>query len=353
MEYTNQTPLLLAGRAPSFAERQYWQRSLRGLRRVAVWLMTAITAYFAYSAWVTIFMMPFLEALGTAVVLLPATVLALWFPIYDNHNRENNLKTAWYNEQADKQRLDSGCRIALWDDRAVMTDYRGETTISFSQVTLCIETIHGFLLQSVGTTILIRSADMTPEQVEQVRARLKQAILPERYCSKQAAIGCLREPLPIPSFQNNDRVMARALLDMPSPRIRKRLKAARMFAVPTGVIYGVVVAQTVAVTGYYVADLIAFCAVGALLAYGLLVVLATRSKNEYVMVHIALTHDGLAAFCDGQHYFLTWERINVEHRYYSVRMYFPSGDRLRVAYAQFDDPEAVRQIGFKGDNYHG
>lgn len=345
MESTTQTPLVIAGRPPSFAERQYWQRLHSGLRRAAVWLMAGITAYFAYSAWVTVFYMTFWEAIITAAVLIVPTVLMLWFPLYDGHQRENALKTAWYNEQADKLCLSAGYTVTLWDDCVVKTDLRGETTVPFARVTLCTETIHGFYLQAGTTDVLIRSADLTTEQVTTLRARLQTALPRERYRQKSPAIACLREALPIPAFQNDDVVVARAAVNMPSSRNRKRLDMARMFAAPAGVIYGAMVAQTVTVTAYYLLDLLILCAVGAALLYGLLFVLSAKAKGDVKTVHLALTRDGVASFCGGQHFFLAWERIKVEHRYYSMRMYFPGGDRLRIAYAQFDDPEAVRQIG--------
>ncbi len=347
MEYTDQMPLVVAGRMPSFPERQYWQRLHSGLRRAAVWGMTLITAYFAYSAWETLFYLSFWEAILTAAVLLVPTLLMLWFPFYDKHERENALKTVWYNEQADKQRLSAGYTVALWDDRAVVTDLRGETTMLFADVTLCTETVHGFYLQAGTTDLLIRSADLTPEQATAVRALLQTVIPRERYRQKSTAMACLREALPFPVFQNDDTVVARATTRIQRPRTA----ISRMFVIPAGVIFGVMLAETVTLTAYYVADLLILAAVGAAVLCGALFVFSVAERKPHT-VYIALTRDGVAAFENGHHYFLTWERVQLKRRSYSVEIAFKNGNSLKIPYSQFDNPQAILQIR-KGDSYHG
>ena len=351
MEPTTQTPLVIAGRMPSFPERQYWQRLHSGLRRAAVWGMTLITAYFAYSAWETLFYLSFWEAILTTAVLLVPTVLMLWFPFYDKHERENALKTVWYNEQADKNRLAAGYTVTLWGDSAVVTDLRGETVIPFSQVTLCTETVHGFHLQASTTDLLIRSADLTPEQATAVRALLQTVIPCERYRQKSTAMACLREALPLPIFQNDDMVVTRAVVNMPTFRKRKRLAMARMVVIPAGVIFGVVLAETVALTAYYGVDLLILVIATVSVLYGALCLLTVNGRKS-LTVHMALTRDGVAAFENGHHYFLTWERVQLKRRSYTVEFVFPNDCQIKIPYAQIDDPQAILQFR-KGDSYHG
>ena len=351
MEYTTQTPLIVAGRSPSFAERQYWQRQHNGLRRATVWLMVGITAYFAYSAWMTIFYMTFWDAIITALVLLVPTVLTLWFPFYDGHQRENELKTVWYNEQADKKRLENGYTVTLWDDRVVMTDLRGETTVPFSRITLCTETVYGFYLHADTTDFLIRAADLTPEQATAVRNWLQTVIPPQHYRLKSRVMGRLSEALPLSVFQTDDCVVARTAAQKQLPTKTNRLAMARMFVVPLGVIYGTMIAQTVTVTTHYLWDLVLFAAIGMAVAFGLFSILsATHSAKK--RTYVALTRDGVAMFEDGCHSFYTWERVKRHGGFHNLTLQFPNGDRMRMPYAQFDDPEAVLYL-IKGDSYHG
>ena len=347
MDYTEHTPLVVAGRPPSFEERTYWQGLHDGLRRAAVWLMAALSCFFAYHAWWMVPRMPFFDGLLTAVLLTPATLMGIFYPFYDKHVRENALKTAWYTEQADKARLAAGNTVTLWDDRVVWTDLRGETTLWFSCVTLCTESVHGFCLQADTANLLIRAADLTAEQVIAVRQRLQTALPRECYRTKSAAIGCLHVALPLPVFENDDEVLSRTAVDVALPRTatlrEKRIRMGHRLLVPAGIIFGVIFAGTLSVLPLYWMNLLFFCVTVTAAVNALLALLVTQKKRRKTTVYAAFTRDGVALFSNGQQFFFVWERVKVRENARYRWLIFPDGDRLRLP----------RKSHLKGDSYHG
>lgn len=342
-DYTQHTPLIVAGRSPSFAERQYWQRLHDGLSRVAVWLAIILTLFFGYSAtWSVWRQRSAWEIVLSGVVLVPGMALVAFYPRYGKHTVQNALKTAWYNEQADKARLFAGNTVTLWDDRAVWTDLRGETTLFFRDVTLCTESVHGFFLQAGTATLLLRAADLTTEQVAAVRERLRTALPQERYRTKSTAIGCLHEALPLPAFENDDTVTFRTAVEVALPRVgalhKKRRQLGRMFLTPAGLIYGCLLANTVSVTGQYALDLVLFCVATVAGMYALSTLLTWQKKTRKTTVYVAFTRDGVALFAGGQHFFYVWERVKLRENAHYIWITFPEGESLKLN---------------KGDSYHG
>ena len=341
MSVSNATPLVIVGRWPSFPERQYWQRLHDALRRTAVLLMVILTVIFAHSALVNACFAPFWEALLSFVVLGPATCLVIWYLFHDYHARGNALKTQWYTEQADKARLAGGYTVTFYDDRVVVTDLRGENTMLFERVTLCTETVHGFCLQAGTAEVLIRAADLTPDLVEEVRARLQTAVPRERYRQKSRAFGCLREVLPLPVFENDDVVLTHAVVRARRNLSKERRTMARMFALPAGVIYGGTVAQMVSITPSYLLDLPLLAVAGALICAGILTVLAAPITPR-TTVQLALTRDGVAALANDRLYFYTWERVQRRQTPTQLILAFPDGARLLVPFSAMNHPEAIR-----------
>ncbi len=340
MQYS---PLTVAGRQPSFEERTYWQRLHDGLRRLVLWLAVILTCFFAYSAgWSVWQQRTPLESLITCALLFPGLTFVPYSLVYSNYLRQNKLKTAWYDEQADKARLAAGYTVTLWDDRAVYTDLRGETTLWFSAVTLCTESVHGFFLQAGTANLLIRAADLTAEQVTAVRERLHTALPQERYRTKSTAMACLGEALPLPVFQNDDVVTFRTTVDVALPRVgtlhKTRRKIGRMFVVPAGLIYACMLADVVTVTGHYLLDLALLCVATVVGMNVLLALLTLQPKTRTVTVQVAFTRDGVAVFANGQQFFYVWERVQRHETAHQIWLTFPEGERLKLN---------------KGDSYHG
>lgn len=349
MDYEQYTPIVLAGRFPSFEEREQWQRVRDSGRTLVVALITLLTLLFAYEAllllqgeWSR------MDVLVTLAVLIPAAVFTALFPIRYRHRQRNALQTEWYTEQADKAALEAGTVIALYPDRAVRTDLRGETVILFSQVTLCTETLHGFHLETPDSALLIRAADLTAAQLLQVRAVLHGGIARERIRTKRAAMSCLREPLPLPVWENTDRVVARAQVTLRRPWLRsvrkQRLHALlRQAVLPASVVYGVVIAESLPAHSYYPMDLLLMCA--ACVAAGmLLTALLSAAYGKKTPLALAFTRQGVAMLANGHSRFLVWERLRVAAYDNGIRLLLPSGGQIKIPYSRMDDPEAVRLL---------
>lgn len=357
MDYTRDNPLVTTGRFAVYNEREYWRRLHAGSRHVVVALMAVLTVLFAWEALIALAYMPsWADKIVTLAVVVPATVFTCIYPFRVINAEKTRFLNDFFTEQADKARQAVGYTVALYDDRVVYTDLRGETVIPFSRVTLCTETAHGLYLQAGTTAVLWRSADLTAEQLSAVRDWLRARIPAQRIRVKRAAKGALTEPLLMPLFQNPDRVVARAALTSEYPFLRSiRQKRTRdltqRFVFPAMLVYGAVIAQVISLVYYYLVNLALICA-GCVMLGVLFTTWFTREKSEKIPLSLAFTVEGLAVFTQGQSSFTMWQRLKVRLAAHGIWLISPNGDRWFVPFRSMDDPDAVRQL-IKGESYNG
>lgn len=351
MDYTHDAPIVTAGRPAVFPEREYWQRLHTVGRRVAVILITVLTLMFAYEA---LLVLPYSDSIAdivaTCLVVIPAAVGVALYPVRVRKSARRALQTVWYNEQADKACLTSGCTFTFYGDRVVRTDLRGETVLYFDRITLFTETIHGFYLQAGTTDMLLRAADLTAEQAVAIRIHLRSHIPPQRIRVKGQVQARLAAPLSLPVFESRDRVLARASVKLVRSTHQPLREWMQQFVLPAMIVYGTVIAQVWPLVYFYPVNLLLVC--GVCVIVGVLLTTWFAGNDKKVPVLLAFTQEGLAAFAGGQSYFLVWERLRLHATPHGIWVISPDGGRMFVPFQTMDNPDPVRQL-IKGESYNG
>lgn len=337
---------VLAGRVPTWPERERWQAVMNGSRTLLWVIYLLLTGFFA------------LNALGGAATLLswqaPVATLAavggaVWVLvgfIVHRHQAGNRMKTEWYNEQADRRRLAAGSTVELCGDRVVYTDLRRRVVIPYNRVTRCTESIDGFLITAGIDRILIRGGDLTADELTDVRQWLESHIPAAVFFRKAFAVPLRLQPLPVMGFISDDSVIARGVVTVFPPQVKGRLsRLTWTLILPAAVVYGTLIA-TVFSVGNVLADLFLFC--GGIAAVGTLCLwLFTLSLTKRRTVQLAFTKDGLAWNADGHNDFMVWERIRVTPAAAGLRLWFFDGTALFVPFKQLEDPDALRRFFVK------
>lgn len=344
--------MLVAGRAPSFPERERWYRRLLGARTM-VWVLAMIlTLFFAYdtvifavsglgsapSLWMV------LDFLATIVILVVATVWMCFFPVTQRHLHRNALQTQWYDEQADRKRLEGGYTVGIYGDRVVHTDLRGATVLYYRKVASCIEADDGICLCGEKMNVLLRAQDLTEQQLLYIRELLHQRLDPSVFRIKGTPHGGLEQPLPICAFENTDTVISHGSVVLPRRGIRYRQNLrtiTRGLLLPAMLIYGTSLAACISLTGSGLLDLLVFCS-GMVIGGLLLVRLLSVFGRETTHCEVAFTREGLAVCCYDITDFRMWERIRVTLREKGVRLTFFDGTYLTILWKNMDNPDAVR-----------
>ncbi len=337
---------VLAGRVPGWPERERWKKTMNGIRGAILVATILLAEFFALNA---LGMSTELTGPAAAVVGLAAVAGGLWLivgGILWRHDTEFRMKTAWYNEQADKRRLAAGSTLELCGDRVVYTDLRSRTVIFFDRVTACVETIDGFLLTADTARLLIRGGDVTAEQCDQVRTWLKTHLPAGVYRTTAAAIPLRKMPLPIPAFYNEDKVEARATLSRISPLVGKRLRRLTgWFMLPAALIYAAFLTSLVSATGHALLDMALYSGL-LFLAWACAAWPLSLLHTKPVTVQLAFTRDGLAWNTDAGSDFLVWERLRVQVTARSLRLHFPDGTALTVPRGALDAPQFITNLAF-------
>jgi hypothetical protein len=350
MEQTDRALYILtAGRLPSWQEREHWRRVMNGSRTLCAVLMVLLTLFFGYDAVVTAASSGhWPQVLTTMIVVLAAGFTIIFFLARQSHLVRSDMQTRWYDEQADKKRLEAGHTVALYGDRAVRTDLRGAVTMEYDRMTACVETMYGFRLTAGSLSILIRSDDLTAEEVYRIRLHLQQRLPAGLYRKKGDAVPRLRESLPIPRFQNDDEILSRAALTLRQPWLNSRRQrqintVIRGFVIPAMAIYGTALASQVYIIGEYFLDLLLFCG-GCILGSVLLIRALCAFGKKKTPLSLAFTRDGLAGFSGGCSFFTVWERIRLKEEKKGVRAVFADGDHLLIPWNNMEQPDAVKQL---------
>lgn len=337
---------VIAGRMPFWPERERWQQIMSGQRFPVMAAVIVLVLFFALNACggtETLVGWSLLLVIGAAVL---GGGWLLLFPIFYRHRRADQLKTRWYDEQADRRRFSAGYTVEICGDRVVYTDLRSRTVIPYTAVTACFETADGILLTADAARILVRSYDLTVADHQWLRQWLYSRLSEEVVCVKREAVPQLAQPLPILGFCNEDTVISRGVLCAVAPQTRQRFRlVAGTLVLPTALVISALIA-TVATMGNTFLDLILlFGAIAASALILLLLLVIPQAKT--VVAQVALTQDGLAWHCGRSSDFVVWERIRVGMRPDGLRLWFFDGTSVFLPFKNLENPDAVRRFFIK------
>lgn len=346
MEHTTQgLYMVLAGRFPSWKEREYRQKIRHRLRHTVTVLLVLTALLFAWEACAYSAGSDVGITVCTMLVNFVAGTALIWFPFLEKRRERTALQTAWYDEQADKTLLFFGCMYSLYDDRVVYTDCRSEKTLYWNNITVCTETPYGFLLETAETELWIRAADLTAEQASEVRIYLLEHDQNACYRKKGTLYGRSPAPLPLPVFENDDTVITRAQAVWRSRPLSKadRARVRGLYLnpiLPVSLICATIFAYFLRITDVYFLDLILFCVGGAMIGW-LLTALLTVPPAKKVPMSIAFTRDGVAVFANGNGYFAMNSRVRRQTTKKALKLTFSNGKTVSVPYAQIEDAEKI------------
>ena len=343
-------PITVAGRVLSFDRRKRWDRHKHGFRRLAVWLMTALTVILGYDTLMQL--LASVEAgewtnlIGVPIVAAGAALTVLFAVAERKHDRRR-LQTVWYNEQADQPRLLAGIRFDLYDDRVVRSDLRTTVTLYYRELTAVTETADGFLLQAGNRELVISGVDLTPWQVARVAQQLRQAAAAV-YRLKKPAVGLLAEALPVPSLTNTDTVFSRGSITLPRPMPteayrREQTRLINGWVVPMTGVLGCTLGCWVPLTSNAAIDLLLFTVVSVAVAWLLVRLGSTRGKRP-TTVQLVITRDGIGGFANGASEFLVWSRMRAVPTPQALRLTLPDEIPLSIPWRCLEHPEAVQQL---------
>ncbi len=338
--------MVLAGRFPSWKEREYHQKTRRRLRRTVGILLVLAALLFAWEACVYPLSGDDVGiVLCTLLINVAAAVALCCFPFFEKKRERTALQTVWYDEQADKTLLFFGCMYSLYDDRVVYTDCRCEKTLYWNDITVCTETPYGFLLETTETQLWIRAADLTPEQSNDLRIYLCEHDRNACYRKKGTLYGRLPAPLPLPVFENDDTVITRAQTVWRSRPLSKtdRARVRGLYlnpVLPVSFICATIFAYFLHITDVYLVDLLLFCVGGAAIGW-LLTMLLTVPPAKKVPMNIAFTRDGVAVFSNGNGYFAMNSRVRRQTTKKALLLTFSNGKTVSIPYTQIEDVEKI------------
>ncbi len=344
--------MLLAGRFLSWQEREYRQKLQSSLRRAVGVLLVLTALLFAWEAC----LYPTADN-NTAAMMVTAMVdfaaaILIWFPFSERHRARVRLQTEWYDEQADKALLFFGCMFSLYDDRVVYTDCRSEKTLYWKDITVCVETPYGVLLETNDTEVFFRAADLTAEQADDLRIYLLEHDQNACYRKKGTLCGRLDSPLPLPVFENDDTVITRAQAVWRDGGVSRagmtRIRGLYgKLVLPAALICATVFTKILSITDIYVVDLLLFCGGFAVIGFLLTVLFAARPIKK-IPLSIAFTRDGIAVFANGNSYFAMNSRVRRQTTKKALLLTFSNGNTVTVPYKYIEDAEKI-----KGDKTNG
>ena len=348
MDGAQQTLLFsTAGRVLPFSVRRQWDQLNNRLRSWTVWLVCLLTVILAYDTLLQLLSSGEAQRLIAVPFVVAGGVLTALFAVGERKARLRALQTGWYNEQADKPRLLSGVLIELYGDRAVRTDLRTTATVYYRDLTAVIETANGFLLLAGSREVVINSADMTPEQTAMVAEILRREA-GAVYQYKQAAVGRMAQPLPLPLFESTDAIVSRGTITLsrgvPAEQTRRqRVRLLTAWILPMTAVFGCTLACWVSLTQTFVLDLLLL--MGTSMAVGvLLTAFGWLFGNRRMTVQIAITREGIGGFAGGVSEFLVWGRVRVRLTERGLHLTFPDDIPLCIPWRSMDDPTAVQQF---------
>ena len=346
MEHTTQgLYMVLAGRFPSWKEREYRQKIRHRLRHTITVLLVLIALVFAWDACVYSLSTDVGAMVCTLLVNSAAAIALICFPFLERRREKIALQTAWYDEQADKTLLFFGCMYSLYDDRVVYTDCRSEKTLYWNDITVCLETPYGFLLETTETQLWIRAADLTAEQAADLRVYFCEHDRNACYRKKGTLYGRSPAPLPLPVFENDDTVITRAQTVWRSRPLSKadRARVRGLYqtpVLPVSLICATIFAYFLRITDFYFVDLLLFCVGGGVIGW-LLTALLTVPPAKKIPISIAFTRDGVAVFANGNGYFAMNSRVRRQTTKKALRLTFSNGKTVSVPYTQIEDAEKI------------
>ncbi len=338
--------MLVAGRFLSWQEREYRQKFRSKLRRTVGVLLLLTALLFAWEACLYPTADNHTAAMVVTVLInFAAVAVLIWFPFSEKRRERIGLQTEWYDEQADKTLLFFGCMFSLYDDRVVYTDCRSEKTLYWKDITVCVETPYGFLLETNDADVWIRAADLTAEQAADLRVYLLEHDQNACYRKKGTLYGRLASPLPLPVFENDDTVITRAQTVWRegkfSKAVRTRVRGLYgKLVLPVSLICATLFAKIISITDIYFVDLLLFCAGFAVIGFLLTILLAAPPRKK-IPLTIAFTRDGIAVFANGNSYFAMNSRVRRQSMKKELLLTFSNGKTVSVPYANIEDADQV------------
>ncbi len=345
MEYNTQgLYMVLAGRFASWQERTYLYKIRSSMRRAVEVLFVLAGLLFAFEAYSYAEIEKKIDVVVcTLLIGLVTAIMLIWFLFWEKHQQQSALQTQWYDEQADKTLLFFGCMYSLYDDRIVYADCRCQKTLYWKNITVCLETPFGFLVETDSVSIYIRAADLTSEQAEEVRIYLCEHDQNACYRKKATLYGRLSDPLPLPVFENEDEVITRAQIvyrdraSFGQSRVRGLYEK---LVFPVSMICGTIFAEFLTITDIFFVDLLLFC-VGFIAISGILTVWLSATKSKKRLLSIAFTGEGIALSENGNSFFVMNSRIRRKITKKVLLLTFSNGTILSVPLANIEDAEKI------------
>jgi hypothetical protein len=347
--------ILVSGRALFLHEYTGLRRVTAGGGRMLVLLFTLLTLLFGWMALSATMQNTAGGVVLATLILVGGSLLFLLIDLLLYTSRFNRRCEAEYATRCYNPRNPEPVSISeFYDDRVVVTTARGSSVVPFSRVTAYVETADQIALLVGREFVSWRGGDLTPFDARLIRDHLRRHVNPPVVRIKHEMIPCLRQPLPIPALDSDDRLVVRARIVSGAEEERRRrirgLYAQLPELLPMLLVLATATAQYWILSNYFLLDVLAFFAgylAVALLLSVLLLLPGARSaaekQGEEAARDLAFTRDGLAVRRCGFTRFVNKERIRVLPAEDGVTLEMPS-ETLFVPWTAAEDPESLKAL---------
>jgi hypothetical protein len=252
--------------------------------------------------------------------------------------RANGYRDRWYDEKC----IRAGCMFSFYRDHVACSTMRGSSILPYSAITRCCETMDGFVLESKHGNIVLRAADLTARETEQIRLLLSQLVNPGAYRVQATAYGRQSEPLPHVRFANFDTVITRAVGFVREPKWKRSELFG--FIIPQLLVYSLTPGLMVGLTPWQLVDCLILAAVFVLVGCAFAWVtkrILTLSETE---VRVAFTKDGVARQQNGFLTFMVNGRFRLREEPSGVVIYLSSGEEIFVPWDAVEQPLQLKEF---------
>ncbi len=346
--------ILVSGRDPLLQEYTNLRRVTAGGGRMLGLLFALLTLLFGWMALAASTSSPGKDILAATLILVGGCVLVLLVDLLLYSSRLGRRCEAEYAERCYNPYSPAPVSVSeFYGDRVVVTTARGSTLVPYSRVTAYVETAELIALFVDGDFVCWRGADLTPYDAALIREHLRRNIHPSVVRIKRPVMACLREPLPIPSLNNDDQLVsrARAAAGVKTEQ-RRRIKGLVSLLpqlLPMLLVLATATAQYWILSNWFLLDVLAFFA--AYLVVGLLAAMllllpgarAAKKQDKTSPRDLAFTRDGLAIRRNGFTTFVHKERIRALPSANGVTVEMPC-ETLFVPWENAEDPEKLKWL---------
>ena len=318
-------------------------------------LFALLTLLFGWMALAASTSSPGKDILAATLILVGGCVLVLLVDLLLYSSRLARRCEAEYAERCYNPYSLAPVSVSeFYGDRVVVTTARGSTLVPYSRVTAYVETAELIALFVDEDFVCWRGADLTPYDATLIREHLRRNIHPSVVRIKRPVMARLREPLPIPSLNNEDQLVSRARAAA-SVKTEQRRRIRGLVSLlpqllPMLLVLATATAQYWILSNWFLLDVLAFFAaylVAGLLAAMLLLLPGTRAaakkQDETSPQDLAFTRDGLAIRRNGFTTFVHKERIRALPSANGVTVEMPC-ETLFVPWENAEDPEKLKWL---------